>query len=126
MKIPIKLALSKFLYDTKSYIKNFENNSDIPYKLEKLKNVYFPYEKYVSIFFKNPNSAIPIIINSVDEILIKLFKLNKIKILDFYNLFDKAINDFKNFKIKKISDVFELDAEIKRKLNSINYLNLAH
>ena len=95
-------------------MKAYESLEKIPYELLQLKHKYLKGYTYAHEMLKNPNGPLPIIINSTDEEAIRLFKAGKIKYLDIYKLIDKNINVFKDYKIKKLEDVYKLDALVRK------------
>ncbi|MCF0227710.1 MAG: 1-deoxy-D-xylulose 5-phosphate reductoisomerase [Malacoplasma sp.] len=112
MHWPIELALNKYMCKDKN-MKLYKSIEDIPYKLIPIKHAHLKGYEYARLMFKNPKSAIPVIINAADEEAIKLFKENKIKFLDIYEIINKAINEFKDKKIRSIEDVYKIDDLIR-------------
>ncbi|MEG0124068.1 MAG: 1-deoxy-D-xylulose 5-phosphate reductoisomerase [Malacoplasma sp.] len=67
---------------------------------------------------KNINKAIGVILVSANDTAIELFKLNKIKYTDIVKIVDISLSAFNSYTIKNIQDIFKLDAEIKKFINS--------
>ena len=115
MHWPIQLALNKYTCADNN-MKEYKCIEDVPYKLESLKHKSLKGYTYARMMLRRPCGPLPIIINAADEEAIRLFKAGKIKFLDIYKLIDKCINEFKEYKITDLEDVYELDRLVRKQI----------
>lgn len=110
MKIFIEMAIFKFNNLTKKYVKeinNFEDNN--LFFIKNKKPIAWAKEIIEKgLFYK------PIIINAVNDVLISLFKNNKISFDQFIPTIEHFLNKYKNINIKNINDVYKFDKLIRQ------------
>ena len=70
------------------------------------------------------SSLFETVLVSINDILVKLFLVNRIKFTDIFKKMNNMLelNEFKKFKklkVKKISDILNLNNKIKEKLKTV-------
>lgn len=111
MRLPIEKSLSEFKSNS-TIIESLDLNNLI-LEFEKIDVNKWKPIKWAYDFLEQQNKAIPIIVNAANEVLIELFKEDKINFLDIINVIDKLIDQYKNFKIFTIKDIYNLDKTIR-------------
>lgn len=111
MKYSIAQALNEFNYHQKVVDELDFNNMNLEINLMDVKK-WLPL-KWARDFFETKDSSIPIIVNALDEELIQLFKIGKIKFPDIVVIIDRYINLYKGKKIATIKEIYNFDLKMR-------------
>ncbi len=113
MKMAIDLALNNFSIPNTPKIDELKFN-DLTLNFQKIDLDKYPQITFAKRITEDKNNSLGLIINTANEIAIDLFLKEKINILDFYEFINKFTFKYENFKINKISDIFELKERIQK------------
>lgn len=117
MKLPISQAIS-FFENNLAYIKPLEfNNLNLNFE-EIDENKWKPI-KWAKQIIESENRTLPIIINAANEEAIELFKNDQIKYLQIIDLIEMCIDEFSDFKVNTIKDVYLLDSIIRKHIKDL-------
>lgn len=121
MKLSINLAFNNFLIPNNSQINELDFDN-LKFDFKKIDLKKYPQILFAKRIIEDKNNSLGLIINTANEIAIDLFLKEKINILDFYDFISKFIVKYKDLKINKISDIFEIKEKIEKEYkNEQNY-----
>ena len=111
MRIPIFYALNwplREFYNVKKInflkIKKFTFEKLNPHLIGSVKLAYYVLKK---------GGSYPLIFNSANEVAVNFFLEKKIQFMDILKIVKKMLSNSKNYKIKKLKDIYNIDKNIR-------------
>jgi 1-deoxy-D-xylulose-5-phosphate reductoisomerase len=86
-------------------------------EFRKIQNERYPIWELKDELLNNENLGV--VLNSANEIGVEKFLKGEIGFLEVSNISQKAIDKFHNTKLNNISDIFEIDKDVRRYCNNI-------
>lgn len=107
MAISLSLATNNFIKKDYAIIKPL-SFKQLNISFEEIDMNRFKPIKWAYDIINDKNHCLGTIINFANEKAINLFKQNKIKFTDFYNVIEYYIKKYSNYKIKNVIDIYKL------------------